>query len=930
MVRSEPRSLKHEILAGLDIEAEYQAMGLRLAGRNAGGWTDAHAAGREDSSPSGAINVADPNFERGWYRDRGTGESLSFFDFAVKYGSISGVVDFNSALAYFRKRAGLCDRTKPGGGKGGGRSFPKPTVPINPVRAEPDDLHDVYSQLLKRSSPLNRGHMDKLRKRGLTTSDLISFSRPDGKFTDSLMLRGYRSFPSFDDKYSKSRAAICSELIAAGLEEKMSRTPGFVWERKDGLFWTISAHPGIAIPIRNSHQRIVAITVRQDDESRGKYKLLSSRRRVSPSGASPGTPIHHARPHLSNDTSRVIICEGPLKADVTAMRLNVAAIGLPGHDIGKNLSADLQRTFSSWGVKEICLAPDADFRNNADVALSLCKLVDFVQSLAIQLEVWEWTPEQKGIDELLLLEPEWESRLVKHTGPDDIERFLKPVREFAKTGPKAKSGSRKDRKPVSLSIAASSPPSSSAIPANAVPEVPRLDTVDGRTDLANARRFVAANRDQARFCHSWNKWLVWDGKRWKVDEDGAVMRLAKMVADVLWKEVIKFPGDPSVVSWAFRTSSKTGLTAMVELAKSDLPICVDELDADPWHLNCVNGTIDLRTGRLREHRREDYITKLCPEEFIPDSPAPIWEQFLQDVFDRDAELIAFVQRLLGYGLTGDIREHVLTVFWGTGANGKSTLVDAVSQVIGSDYCGALPRSLLMATGGEASRHPTELTTLFGKRLMIGSETDDGGRFSEALVKQLTGGDAITARGMRQDFWTFRPTHKIILCTNHKPRVRGGDHAIWRRLRLVPFSVRFDAEHRDKSMPEKLQSESTGILAWLVRGCLEWQRVGLNEPSVIQEATDEYQQAEDSLASFFEERCCQGGQLKCRALELYQEYKNWAEESGEHVMTQRSFGKGMTERGFKKYVSNGTWYAGIAIRNVQSIEINSPDLYDDSH
>ena len=441
--------------------------------------------------------------------------------------------------------------------------------------------------------------------------------------------------------------------------------------------------------------------------------------------------------------------------------------------------------------------------------------------------------------------------------------------------------------------------------------LPELFIKEGRTDLANARRLIAVHGNKLKFCHAWGKWLIWDGRRWAVDENGSVYRLAKNIADQIWR-VATMAGDYDIEKWAKRTSSKTGLSAMLSLAESEVPITVDEMDSNAWLLNCQNGTVDLQTGELHAHRREDLLTRLCPTEFNPESSSDVWDNFLESVFVQTS-LIDFVQRLLGYAITGDVSEQILPILWGSGSNGKSTLIDAVTNALGKDYAGTLPRSMLMVTKGE--RHPTELTTLYRKRLMIAHETDDGARLSESLVKQLTGGDAITARGMHQDFWEFQPSHKLLMLTNHKPQVRGTDHAIWRRLRLVPFTERFEGERKDKSMPEKLEAQAAGILAWLVRGCLQWQAEGLNEPEAVKVATAEYRSSEDALAAFIDDYCLTGrSEYKVRSTDIYKAYQSWTDSVGERAISQRKFGESITERGFEKTKSNGVWYLGIAINS----------------
>jgi putative DNA primase/helicase len=392
----------------------------------------------------------------------------------------------------------------------------------------------------------------------------------------------------------------------------------------------------------------------------------------------------------------------------------------------------------------------------------------------------------------------------------------------------------------------------------------------------------------------------------------------------------------SVQAWAVKSEDARRVRSMIDLARCQLAITPDRLNRDPWLLNCANGTLDLRTGELREHRREDYITQLCPTPYDPAAGCPTWERFLGSVFPAaevtgqagNPELIRFVQRLLGYGLTGDVREQVLPFFWGDGANGKSTLLNAVREALGADYCGKAPPGLLLAHKGD--RHPTELADLFGRRLALANETPEGGRFNESQVKDLTGGDPISARRMREDFWQFDPTHKLIVCGNHKPRVTGTDHGIWRRIRLVPFAVRFwnpddqpaEGEQRpehlrqDKDLPARLRAEAPGVLAWMMRGCLDWQRNGLGSPHEVQSATAGYRAEQDLIGEFIADCCLTGpATYRVRAKALYAAFRKWVELAGErHPPSQREFGLAMTGRGVERQTSNGVWYVGIALRD----------------
>jgi putative DNA primase/helicase len=389
-----------------------------------------------------------------------------------------------------------------------------------------------------------------------------------------------------------------------------------------------------------------------------------------------------------------------------------------------------------------------------------------------------------------------------------------------------------------------------------------------------------------------------------------------------------------MLKWALESESAKRINAMLDLARSepDIPILPGQMDGDPWLFNCPNGTLDLRTGEVREHRRQDHITKLCPTPYEPEAQCPTWERFLGAVFptddgEPDADLITFVQRLLGRCLTGDVSEQQLPIFWGSGANGKSTLINAVLDALGPDYAMKANADLLMVSRGE--RHPTELAGLFGMRLVVASETHQGRRLNEALVKDLTGGEPIRARRMREDFWEFKPTHKVILLTNHRPRVRGTDEGIWRRLRLVPFTTTFwdptdpaknAAElpaglRQDKRLGDKLAAEHKGILAWLARGAMDWWRDGLTLPEKVRAATTEYREAEDLLAQWIDEACVTGsGAYRCKASELYVSFREWCERTGEEVVSQTSFGDGLNERGFERRKTGGViWRHRIALK-----------------
>ncbi|ACV64409.1 phage/plasmid primase, P4 family [Desulfofarcimen acetoxidans DSM 771] len=438
------------------------------------------------------------------------------------------------------------------------------------------------------------------------------------------------------------------------------------------------------------------------------------------------------------------------------------------------------------------------------------------------------------------------------------------------------------------------------------------------TDLGNTRRLVTQHGQTIRYCHIWKKWLIWNGKFWEIDNTGAVVRLAKNTVMSIYAEASKESDEglrKALVDHARKSEAASRIKAMITLAESEegIPISPDQLDNNRWLLNCLNGTVDLKTGKLLPHRRDDYITKIAPVEYRPDVECPIWHTFLNEIMEDNQNLVSFLQRAAGMCLTGDVSEHVLFVLHGNGRNGKSTLLNIMLDIM-NDYSIQAPPDLLMAKHNE--RHPTELADLFGKRLVVSIESDEGRRMAESLIKQLTGGDKIKARRMREDFWEFWPSHKLWLATNHKPQVRGTDTAIWSRLKLIPFNVSF-AGRENKQLPAKLLTEKPGIFKWLVEGCLAWQREGLGVPDEVQAATEIYRTEQDTLGNFLTEHCITNPLVRVPASDIYRAYKAWCENNNEYVLSQKIFGTRLSERGFNK--SRGTktggyvWY-GIGLLN----------------
>jgi putative DNA primase/helicase len=417
------------------------------------------------------------------------------------------------------------------------------------------------------------------------------------------------------------------------------------------------------------------------------------------------------------------------------------------------------------------------------------------------------------------------------------------------------------------------------------------------TDLGNAERFVRDHGENVRYCYPWGKWLIWAGSRWQRDEAGRVHRLAKETVRAIYREASDAEDEDrrkALAKHGARSEGADKIKAMLELAKSEVPAAPDELDADALLLNVLNGTIDLRSGKLREHRREDLITRLAPVEYVPDAPAPTWEAFLERVLPGE-ELRGFVQRAAGYSATGETSEQCMFIDHGSGANGKSTFQEALASALG-DYALRAPTEMLMAK--RAGGVPNDVARLKGARFVAASETEEGRRLAESLVKDLTGQDTISARFMRAEWFDFRPTHKLWLSTNHKPEIRGTDPAIWRRIRLVPWGVAIPPAEQDRKLAEKLRGELSGVLAWIVRGCLEWRREGLRAPAEVRKATAGYRSEMDVLGDFLVDRCHRGERLEVGKDELYKAYQAWSEDAGERTETKRKFGMLLKERGIE--------------------------------
>jgi putative DNA primase/helicase len=401
-----------------------------------------------------------------------------------------------------------------------------------------------------------------------------------------------------------------------------------------------------------------------------------------------------------------------------------------------------------------------------------------------------------------------------------------------------------------------------------------------KDDIGNAKRFVDRNIGKIISTPD-GKWLEYRSGRWVlIDERGVLMQYAAPVAEAIANEAEEASGDDltAVQKFAAKCRSAKALGDMTRLAHGDARMRSggpDSFDVDPWLLNCPNGTLDLRTGEIRPHNPADKLRQMTGVAWDAEAKAPRWEKFIQEITSDRADLGSFLQRMCGYMVTGETREQAFFFLRGSGGNGKGVFVRALQAAIGDYGCEA-PGEFLTERKNEG--HPTEIARLYRKRMVFCSETEEGAFLNESLVKRLTGGDRLTARKMHEDFWEFEPTHKLALQSNYEPRIKGGGHSLWRRIRVVPFDAVF-ADSGDEALEPTLKAEAPGILAWCVRGCMEWQANGLGWPDAVVDAGEEYREGQNPLTEWIDECCQIGHEFKSGTRELFANYRVWVEVTG---------------------------------------------------
>lgn len=424
------------------------------------------------------------------------------------------------------------------------------------------------------------------------------------------------------------------------------------------------------------------------------------------------------------------------------------------------------------------------------------------------------------------------------------------------------------------------------------------------TDLGNGERIADQHATQLRYVPQWD-WMAYTNGRWQRNPASAA-RAAKVMVRRIYAEAQAIEDDKArkeLVAWAIKSESATRVDAALKMAQSELALMAQahEFDSDPYALNCTNGILDLRTGKIRPHDPKELHTRMAGTHYEPKAQCPAWLRFLDVVFEGDKDLIAFVQRAIGYTLTGDTGEQVLFFLHGTGRNGKTTLLEVVRAML-ADYGQQTEAATFLQRQGDSIRN--DIARLAGVRFAAAIEVGEGRRLNEALVKSVTGQDTITARFLHKEFFEFVPAFKLWLAANHKPTIKGTDEAIWRRMRLVPFEVTIPRADVDRHLKAKLLAELPGVLAWAVRGCLDWQKGGLCEPAAVRNATKAYRAEMDVIAQFIDEMCLVGQEARCTANELYKAYKRWCEANNEQPENQRGFGTKLSERDFERGRSNG--------------------------
>ncbi|EOW9529866.1 phage/plasmid primase, P4 family [Bacillus cytotoxicus] len=430
------------------------------------------------------------------------------------------------------------------------------------------------------------------------------------------------------------------------------------------------------------------------------------------------------------------------------------------------------------------------------------------------------------------------------------------------------------------------------------------------TELGNAERIAYEYGHVIKYVSDIG-WFIWDGKRWKLDTKKEIERITAKVLRSLYKSE-----DESEMKWARMCERRNIRMNSIKDLMPLVPAEREDFDRHKYLFNVENGIVDLKTGKLQPHDRNLHLTKITNIEFDENAKCPTWLAFLEQIFLGDKELIDYMQRLIGYSLTGDISEQIMMFLVGGGSNGKSTFINTIKDLVGEYGKQAKADTFIKKKDTGANN---DIARLVGARFVSAIESEEGEKLSESFVKQITGGEPVLARFLRQEYFEFIPEFKVFFTTNHKPVIGGLDEGIWRRVKLIPFNLNLPAHKRDKRLPEKLSLEMPGILNWAIEGCIKWQQEGLKEPKVVAEATGQYKEDMDILAPFLDEVCYtdepKNEAIRIEAKELYNVYDNWCFKSGERSLGNRSFYRMLETKGFGKTKGskNRTFLTGITLK-----------------
>ena len=422
------------------------------------------------------------------------------------------------------------------------------------------------------------------------------------------------------------------------------------------------------------------------------------------------------------------------------------------------------------------------------------------------------------------------------------------------------------------------------------------------TDTGNAEALVKGHGEDFRYLSETREFYVYNGRFWQPDKNAST--LFRWSKDVIkhFKNTI-----PDIVDhqnkeclesldWAIKSASKARRSSMIDLARHEegVTVSIKSFDRDPYLLNLNNGTLDLRTAKLRHHSREDFITKIVSVDYDPEASCPQFLEFLRQVIPTE-DTLKFLQRSLGYSLTGSTKEHVLFILYGSGRNGKSTLLNLIRNILNNYAKDTDPETFF-----NKNHSPTrnDLARLAGSRLVTTTEGEEGKSLSESLVKKITGGDPLVARFLFREFFQFIPEFKIFLATNHKPKIRGTDHAIWSRIKLIPFNVVIPESEINHDLPDQLRDEAPGIVNWLVEGCQEWQNHGLGDAAEVTEATQNYRNDLDTVSNFLTQECVEDENAQEIFGAIYANYENWCSSNGDRAESKKKFSTLLQAKGIQ--------------------------------